>query len=570
MTARAEWANPAGCAAAYLADRKGNFTVASALTLPIVIILSAIAIDFGSIYTERRAAQAITDLAAITAAANINDTRAAVAMTLGDNNMLDVAIEDDAHTQGTHLPEEPVMSVKRGHYSAKANEAAGLRFKPGNAPVNSVKVSFSKPGSLFFGASLTNRPIITTEAVARVTSEASFSVGSRLLRLDGGILNAILGGLTGTNLSLRAMDYQALAHANVDAFKFMDALATQMNMTAGTYNDVLDANTSVGQIASAIAAIPGTDDEARVAAQALGLTTAKTLQLKQLISVGNFGQLGIGEHAAGLDASIKALEMLTAAAAVANGEHQVDVNLGASIPGLLSAKLALAIGEPAQQSPWFTVGDKGKVVRTAQTRLLLTTGIGGPGGLLGTSIELPIYVEVAHAEAKLNDISCTGKKVNLVRVDARPGVVSAQIAALGGASLADFDHQPTFGPAQIVKAPLVTVMGQASAQMANANFTTLDYVPEDITYHTIQTVTTSDFTQSLTHSLLSNMQINVSVVGLPLGWGNIPSLLAASLVSATPAVDNLLYSILEMLGVRLGEADVKVTGAVCNRAVLVQ
>ncbi|MGE0280322.1 MAG: pilus assembly protein TadG-related protein [Rhizobiaceae bacterium] len=554
----------------FLADTSGNFVIVTALTMPLAIILAAIAVDVGSLYTERRAAQAITDLAAITAAANLKQPRAAIAATLADNDLRNVAIDDDTQAQQTHRPDEAVMSVVRGHYSGDPREAPTSRFKAGSAPTNSVKVYYRKLGGLFFGKSLISEPTITTEAVARSSSEAAFSVGSRLLRLEDGILNAILGGLLGTRLSLRAMDYEALASADVDAFKFMDALATKLNITAGTYNDVLDSDASVGQVASAIAAIPGMDDEAKVAAQALGLSAARTLPLKQLIGVGDFGQLGIGEHAAGLDASVTALEMLTAAAAVANGDHQVEVNLGTSIPGILGAKLQLAVGEPAQQSPWFSIGDKGKVVRTAQTRTLLTTSIGGPGGLLGASIELPIYVEVAYAEAKLNDISCTGNKVDSVKVDARPGVVTAQIGALNGSSLDDFDRPLTLGPATIVKAPLVTVTGQASAEMANPDFKTLKYEPEDIAAHSIQTVATTNFTQSLTSSLLNNLDLNVSVAGLGIGTGNIASTLASALQPVTPAVDSLLNSVLEAVGIRLGEADVRVVGAVCNRSVLVQ
>ncbi|TIM21925.1 MAG: hypothetical protein E5Y61_31545, partial [Mesorhizobium sp.] len=72
-----------------------------------------------------------------------------------------------------------------------------------------------------------------------------------------------------------------------------------------------------------------------------------------------------------------AMGMLTTAAALANGSKQVELNLGAAIPGLLSTTLAIAIGEPAQLSPWLTIGEKGAVVRTAQTRIKLVATVGG-------------------------------------------------------------------------------------------------------------------------------------------------------------------------------------------------
>ena len=42
------------------------------------------------------------------------------------------------------------------------------------------------------------------------------------------------------------------------------------------------------------------------------------------------------------------------------------------------------------------------------------------------------------------------------------------------------------------------------------------------------------------------------------------------LKTATPAVDQLLDGVLQALGLRLGEADIRVTGVCCGRSVLVQ
>ena len=61
-----------------------------------------------------------------------------------------------------------------------------------------------------------------------------------------GIENALLGALLGTHLSLSAMDYNALASANVDALDFSSALATQLHLTAGTYDSVLQSSATVG------------------------------------------------------------------------------------------------------------------------------------------------------------------------------------------------------------------------------------------------------------------------------------------------------------------------------------
>ena len=170
-------------------------------------------------------------------------------------------------------------------------------------------------------------------------------------------------------------------------------------------------------------------------------------------------------------ASVSALDMLTASAALANGTHQAALDLGANVPGLLSATVELAIGEPPQSSPWFTVGETGDVVRTAQTRLKLVAEVKGPGGLIGSSVRVPLYLELAYAEGQLTNIACSGK--TRVSVAARPGVAELRLAEVG--ALDDFARDPAFSPARLVQAPAITVKGSADAAVTNLAATTLTF-----------------------------------------------------------------------------------------------
>ena len=76
-----------------LADRSANFAVMTALCTPVALALTAFAVDEGSLYNERRAAQSIVDLAAITAASNITNAQQAVLTTLADNGITSVAVQ---------------------------------------------------------------------------------------------------------------------------------------------------------------------------------------------------------------------------------------------------------------------------------------------------------------------------------------------------------------------------------------------------------------------------------------------------------------------------------------------
>ncbi|WP_287244928.1 pilus assembly protein TadG-related protein [Mesorhizobium sp.] len=81
-----------------LGDLTANFAVMTALCAPFALALAAFAIDEGSIYVERREGQAMTDLAAITAASNINNIEAAVVTTLGDNGMPGIVVQKAGQT----------------------------------------------------------------------------------------------------------------------------------------------------------------------------------------------------------------------------------------------------------------------------------------------------------------------------------------------------------------------------------------------------------------------------------------------------------------------------------------
>ncbi|MDF3153336.1 TadG family pilus assembly protein [Mesorhizobium sp. XAP10] len=577
-----------------LSDRKANFTVMAALSAPVALALAAVAIDEASIYTERREAQAMVDLAAITAASNMTNVNTAVVTTLTDNGMPGVVVQSSGQTIEPAVG-KTVVTVTPGRYVASGANV-GQRFQASITPYNAVRVTLKKIPARYFASSLIPTPVIGTQATASMTPQATFSVGSRLASLDGGILNALLGGLLGSNISLSVMDYNALISADVSVLSFVDGLATQLNLTGVSYSDVLASKATVGQIATAMANVPGLGNTAKAALQTIASKSTSTVQipLSHLVDLGSVGKLGLGQRPAGLGVDASALGMLTAAAGLANGSKQVDVALGATIPGVLSTTLAIAIGEPPQSSPWLAVGEAGTVVRTAQTRikLLVTVGVGNPnlgGGISLLSVKLPLNVEVAYAEAKLTDINCpTGPDSLKVTIAAKPGIAAVNLAASDAdnspTAFADFSNPQSFSDANIadvslnlllLKIPLILVKGSAGADITNVSPTNLVFNKTEIAAKTIKTTPTRDITQTLTTSLVDKLSLSVNALGI-LGLdvtallGTVKPAVTTLLKTVTAPVDTLLYNLLDTLGVHLGVADVRVTGATCGRAVLVQ
>lgn len=565
----------------FLRDRRGNFATLTALSVPVILAAAAVTIDTASLYGQRRETQSLADLAAIAAAANIGHAEQAAVAVLRDNGIQDVMVVPlNATPEVEAGGGRPVLvTVIPGRYGADRSTATATRFQAGTAPFNAVKVSVRQRGTRFFDVAFGEDPVIATTATASAPAEAVFSVGSRLLVLEGGVVNALLSSLTGSQISLTAVDHQALLQTDVELFGFMQALATELRLTAGTYDDVLQSDVKLAQIATALGKTSGVSTAAaRVLdglSRAVGSAGKPTLKLGRLISLGTTGRLPVGSTPSGLAARIGVMQLLSGGAAIANGVQQLHIDLGVDVPGVLAATLDLAIGEPMQRSPSVAVGEAAATatVKTAQIRLLLSVEVGGPSGLLGTRIHLPVYLEIARAEATLASVTCPAGRPDSVRVgvSARPGILDARIAAVNAARLSDFTASTTFAAARILQAPLVTITGAAHVTMGDTASTTLSFDRRAIDRVEVKTVTARNFTQSLTQSLLGNLAFDVRVVGLGIGVPqNLTASVAAILSGVTPAVDRTLVSILATLGVRIGEADVAVHAASCGRSVLVQ
>ena len=573
---------------AFFGDRRGNFAVMTALSVPFAVGLAAIAVDHGALYTERREAQALADLAAIAAAANIENADVAALTALSDNGLAAAIAGSDipAPTSGA------VVTVTRGRYTPDPALAAQNRFVPHKQPYNAAAVSLRKKGTLFFGSALMAPPTIATRAIASASSQAAFSVGSRLLKVDGGILNAVLGALTGTNLSLSVMDYKALIDADVNVLAFVEALALELNVDAASYDEVLQSSATVGQIAAALARTAGTNSSNRLVLQtiAAGAANKTAVPLSHLFDLGPAGRLALGQRPGGLPVEASLMSLIATSAALANGTRQVELDLGAGVPGLTFANLAIAIGEPEQKSPWLAVGEAGTTVRTAQTRIRLTAAVDIPNPALGGGVKLlavmlPLHVEIASAEAELTAITCTSGRPDSARVTiaARPGLAALKLAESDASGFADFSKPQSFQAAGIaeisiklllLKLDLLTVRGQASATIANARPVTLTFDNADIAAGRVKTVSTRNIARSLTTSLVDDLSLSVSTLGLGLDvtalLGTVRPAVAALLSSVAEPVDTLLINTLAALGIGIGQADVRVSGASCARSVLVQ
>lgn len=550
---------------ALAADRRGSILPLAAAMMSIVIAGLAFSSDYGALFVARRRVQAAADLAAIVAAQDLTDSARLARLSLADNG----------------LTTFDALTIEPGRYAGDATLSPAGRFRPGGTPVNAVRLGVQTRSPLYFGRFVIGRNMLPVSATALAVraEQASVSVGSRLASYDAGLVNAILGGLLGTQVTLSALDYRSLASANLDLFDLTGALASRLDLRAATFGQVLASSVTVGQVlgaASDSAARTGVGSAALGALRSVATAvqgSSTPVALSRLFDPGDLGGgLAVGGGSNGI-VGVPLLDFILNAAQIANGSHQIQVALSPVVPGIARSQLTVAIGERPQSGSWTVVGSVGDTVRTAQARVLLETWITAPLGL-GT-IYLPIYIESAGAQATIKAIACPWSPTDQVgaTIEVVPSPVEAAIGAIPSYLVTASGPRPDLTrPATLVSTLLVSVSGTARASLASPTPQTLVFTADDIAQHRVRTVSSTSLGGSLVATLLGSLTLDVNVLGLGLGLpaSAIRSTLIAALSAVTPGLDALLDATLRTLGVGIGQADVWLNAVRCDRAVLVQ
>ncbi|MFT4097781.1 MAG: TadG family pilus assembly protein [Rhodoblastus sp.] len=569
---------------ALLRDDSGSVSIMAASAIALSVGLAAISVDSGLLFVKKRSLQAATDLAAIAAASSSTAPRDAALRTLAANGY-------GAST---------LVSLETGAYVADAAISPGARFQAATPGSGAVRIRTSIDSPVFFAPALSllfttmrsekterggnsSAPALSqtttavgvadrssvqigASAVALRSDTASFSIGSRLLGLNGGVVNALLGGLLGANVTLSVMDYQALADADVDLFKMTQALATRLSLRAVSYDQVAAMNLRPADILAAAASVAPASASLALQALANAAGVTGSMKLSSLVAYGGYGGLDVTSSAP-IALAANALGLVSGVAQVGNGARQIDLDLGAQVPGLLGLRLSLAVGERPVSSKMAASGVAGSAVYTAQTRLRLVATVGG--GALGANLSVPLYVDVAMASAQLAAVQCgaTGASVQLA---VTPGVLNAAIADVTDREMAAFAQAPAYAPAPLATLPgLVSLRATAHAQMSNTAATMVSYTPAEISAGVRKTVSTRDYVSSLASSLLGDLTLSANIAGLTISTGALGPAVSAALAPAAAPLDGALYSILSTLGVGIGQADTWVTGVSCGYGVLV-
>lgn len=555
--------------------------VQAAITLGIAAIL-LVGLDLGYLFFMKRELQKTADLAALAAAPHVQASSCADAQT--------VALEHVTHNLEGYTP-----TVVCGRWDpAYAVEA---HFNAGETEFNAVRVSFSATPPALLPLDM-DRTIAVTAVASIDPPVAAFTVGSRLLRLEAGSLLPSILGVLGVGLSdVDILSYQGLSNASITPAGLLEALGIPVttDLDVGTLNALADIqNLSLGTLLNAsLTALQAQGNAANAQVALLSHLIAHLSAGALATQIPLFGNddtpgvlLGLDNSGtSALDAEVNLLSLVGTALSVANGSHLVALP-ELSIP-LLGVVAQASIVEP----PAMGIGGIGTVARTAQIRLYLRAQtdeiplVGGLLGLLGTGLDLPLILELVQSTGELTAVDCQSERQNAsIAVSAAPVALcigrfqdmtsvsdSDQLhffsennrcvadgsGVIPDASAGVRDHQilsvlnilgvPIVPPARVA---LPLLSSQAPVDTGPLNEPS---DPPDGTHQA--TVGGASFGVSQTVS---------SITDALLGEG-----LGDVLATLDPILNAVVQSLLDVLGLNLGETDVEVLSVSCGKGKLV-
>lgn len=364
----------------FAGDRRGSVITVFAFSAMVLAVLTAIVMNQISFYMAKRKLQSAVDMAALmvmeSGVITVANAKALLETQLG----------------------QPVtnVAVTQGRYSADASIAEASRFTPNAGPSNAVHVSAQIPGDkVMLAGMMSGTPMINANARAARRTTASVVIGSRLVRIEGGLSAALLDAALGYKGKLTVMDYESLASAKVDVGQFLQALNVKADIKAVTFNDVVSAPVSVGQILEAMIATTPSGSVQTLLKKGSPASGGNKVVLNRFLDLGAITNLPIDGLLAGEAFPISVGEILNGSAALADGDHQIAINLGAVLGDASIADVSLDVGEKPQVLNYKGRANEGTKLSTSQFALNI--------GALGT---LKVDVTLANAEVEIDDIKC--------------------------------------------------------------------------------------------------------------------------------------------------------------------
>ncbi len=515
--------------------QRGAIGLWGVLTLMLAVLFTALAVDSGRLFMQRRQLQTVADIAAIQAARQMG-----CGISLGS---VQTAAQTAAANNGFtgSLTANPNV-VELGNVST----VGGIRQFSAGAGQEAVHVKATQevPASLVAGGLWGGIVTLRAEAVASADPPiAGFSIGSFAASMnsdDSTLLNGVLSDLLGASVNLSLASYQGLAGTKVTIKNLLAA-----SSGVGSVDTLLTTNMQLGEmlslVATAVSSSGTADARAVTASQQLASAAVSNVSL----TLGDVLSVATPDKNAAAEAGVNVLSLITAAAIAANGQHTLTLPLAVSVPPIASINAQITFLEPPQLAIGPAADASGNIC-TSVTTAQISAQAGVSANVVLATIDLLLKLQVAQGSAGLLSISDDGGSAQVV-IDATPGIASMTLTNTAGT-----------GPARISLAglPLADLSLNLPIQPPSAQQLTFDVAhPVADNLPTTQTIS-SPLGASLQNALNQSSAISVTVLSaLNLALVNtVVSTIVSPLLGQIGK--GLLDPLLALLGIRVGGMDV--------------
>lgn len=526
-----------------------------ALALPVLILMTAFAVDLGRQRADRRQAQARADVIALDMV-RLADGRTELEI-LSDPGYT-AYWQGSALRNGFEMAEitgpDSKLTIEYGTWNDSTD--AFVPTLDDDVP-NAAKVVATDVTDYSFQPGSGN---VSRQAVATTDASAGFQVGSRLVSIDATqatLLNAVFTRALGGPVGLTAVGYNGLLNTTIP----LGPLATQLGF--GSPDELADATVGAQDFYLAAAQVMQNQGNT-AAASALNAFATSTNGSTQL-DMGQLMSIEQGGSEAAANGAVDLYSLVTGSVFAINGTNAITIpSLSVGVAGT-STTLTLSVIE----RPRFNFGPVGTTVQTQQAAVGLNTTVASlplsVAGLVGTTVSgtIPLSVTLAGATGTLTDIDCAAPGISV-------GLTPQPATATTGLAL-DVRANVLFSNILVARVNVPTTSPVAvTGSSAGASFSYPDEFLPNVGTGTMKPAPTTSL------ALPGPLNVNgssVTVVGAPLVD---PGLLALAVnASIVTPVSNGLTAFINnqlntLLGIDVGGADIGALDMTCESVKLVQ
>lgn len=358
--------------------QRGAIGLMAVLTLAMALVFGVLAVDGGRLYMEKRELQRVADMSALEAAGQsatcngIGPQATALANAAAVRNGFAVG---GGNTLVTSCGRVTTGAASLRSFAPDANVAEAIKVVASSEVASSFALGLKR---LVSGEPLATTTRLQAEAVAAapLPPKAMLRLRSTLATMDtrkSQLLNALIDPLGG-RITLDAVGWQGIANTNIDLLDFMDQLAINVNVGAGHYDELLSKNIHATDLIRAAATVASRTGAAAQVVTDLGKVVVGA-DNSTLIKLGDILDLQNGTGAAGLDTSLKVIDLVQAAVMLAAKNSAAVAQIPLNLLGLVTGNIQLKVIEPEQLSAVGNPATDEIKVHTAQVHALVSLNL---------------------------------------------------------------------------------------------------------------------------------------------------------------------------------------------------